>query len=180
MWKSLYIIKYRRVGGLYMEKYILFKNMDQEFAIDISEVEKIIEFETPKKIPESLDYLLGVIKYEDSILPVLDLNMRLYGEKSKKDIDTKIIIVKWKDRQMGILVDNIIGINDFSQEDYEESNLDANISNRYTNGFIKLEDEIIMFLDIDEILNPKNEEKLIEELEAEELELREELVAQKS
>lgn len=148
-----------------MEKYILFSNIDQSFAIDVSKVERIIEFQSPKKIPESLQYLLGVIKYEGSILPVIDLNMRLYGEETQNTKNTKIVVVSWKDRLMGVLVENIIGINNFQEEYYEESNIDVNVSKEYIDGFIKLDEDIIIVLDIDGILNEEKEQELIEELE---------------
>lgn len=153
-----------------MEKYILFKNRDQDFAIDVSKVERIIEFQDPKKIPESLEYLIGVIKYEKSILPVIDLNIRLYGSKIENTKDTKIIVVAWKNRQMGLLVDNIVGINNFEEEYYEESNIDTNISKRYIDGFIKLEDSIVIVLDIDGILNEEKEQELLESIDQDKIE----------
>lgn len=153
-----------------MEKYILFKNRDQDFAIDVSKVERIIEFQDPKKIPESLEYLIGVIKYEKSILPVIDLNIRLYGSKIENTKDTKIIVVAWKNRQMGLLVDNIVGINNFEEEYYEESNIDTNISKRYIDGFIKLEDSIVIVLDIDGILNEEKEQELLESMNQDKIE----------
>ena len=152
-----------------MEKYILFTNKDQNFAIDVSKIERIIEFQKPKKIPESLEYLLGVIKYEKSIFPVVDLKIRLYEKESKNTKDTKIIVVAWKNRQMGFLVDNIIGINNFQEGDYEKSKIDTNVSKEYIEGFIKLEDDIIIVLDIAGILNEESEENLLKGIEDTEL-----------
>lgn len=148
-----------------MEKYILFTNRDQNFAIDVSKVERIIEFKSPKKIPESLKYLLGVIKYEQSILPVIDLNLRLYDKETENTKDTKIIVVAWKDRQMGFLVDNIVGINNFVEEYYERSNIHTNVSKEYIDGFIKLEEDIIIVLDIAGVLSEETEQILLEDLE---------------
>lgn len=51
-----------------MERFIIFSSNQQDFAINISHVEKIIEFQTPNPIPESSDYLLGVIKYCDRLV----------------------------------------------------------------------------------------------------------------
>lgn len=150
-----------------MEKYILFKNIGQDFAIDVKDIDRIIEFQVPKKIPESVEYLLGIIKYEDSILPVIDLNKRLYGETKEETEDTKIIVVAWKDRYMGIVVDDILGINDFEEESYEKSNIDTNVAKEYITGFIKSEEGIIIVLNIDEILSEHIEKKLIEDIEKE-------------
>ena len=149
-----------------MEKYILFTNLDQNFAIDVRDIDRIIEFQNPKKIPESVDYLLGIIKYEDSILPVIDLNKRLYRQTKKETKDSKIIVVVWKDRYMGVVVDDILGINDFKEEHYEESNIDTNVSKEYIAGFIKSENGITIVLNIDEILSAHVELELMEDIKS--------------
>ena len=76
-----------------MLKYIVFISRNQYFALDITKVERIIEYQVPNSIPESFDYLLGVIQYNEKILPVIDLNKRLYDVDSSLAKRNKIIVV---------------------------------------------------------------------------------------
>lgn len=144
-----------------MEQFIVFINNNQKFALYVSKVEKIIEYQQPKKLPDSSTYFLGVIKYNDAILPIIDLSKRLYNIESTNKIETKIVVVTWKDKLVGLVVDDIIGIRNFSTEQFEDSNLDLEISNDYIIGFIKSDDDIIVALDIDKVFNKEQEEELI-------------------
>lgn len=143
-----------------MEQYIVFVNNNQKFALYVSKIEKIIEFQQPKKLPDSSPYFLGVTQYNDSILPIVDLSKRLYGVFSDYNLQTKIIVVSFKDKLMGLVVDNIIGISNFAEAEYEDFDIDLEISNEYVIGFIKSNDDIIVTLDIDRIFNREQEEEL--------------------
>lgn len=143
-----------------MEQFIVFINNHQNFALDISKIERIIEFQQPKKIPESSKYLLGVIQYNEKILPIIDLTKRLYNIEGSHGTDGKIIVILWNNKQIGLVVDEILGIHDFVEEEYEQSNGDTQISKKYINGFIKTEGEITIMLDIDEIFNLQQENEL--------------------
>lgn len=136
-----------------MEQFIVFINNHQNFALDISKIERIIEFQQPKKIPESSQYLLGVIQYNEKILPIIDLTKRLYNVEGSHNTEGKIIVILWNDKQIGLVVDEILGIHDFKKEEYEQSNTDTQISKKYINGFIKTEEDITIMLDTDEIFN---------------------------
>ncbi|MGO1468768.1 MAG: chemotaxis protein CheW [Tissierella sp.] len=146
-----------------MKQYIVFKTNSQSLAIGIEKVDKIIEFEEGKKIPEPLPYMLGVIEYNGRVLPIVDLGKRLYNRDVIKDIDTKIIVVNWKEKLIGLAVDDILGIKSYGEE-FEEPNNDIETSKEYLNGFIKLPDDIIIVLNVDELLDKDQEEVLIEDL----------------
>ena len=143
-----------------MEQFIVFINNHQNFALDISKIERIIEFQQPKKIPESSEYLLGVIQYNEKILPIIDLTRRLYNVEGSHNAEGKIIVVLWNNKQIGLVVDEILGIHDFKKEEYEESNTGTQIAKKYINGFIKTEKDITIMLDTDEIFNLQQEHEL--------------------
>lgn len=133
-----------------MKQYIIFKTNSQSLGIGIEQIDKIIEFEEGKKIPEPLPYMLGIIEYNGKVLPVIDLGKRLYNIDVVKNIDTKIIVVNWKGKLIGIAVEDILGIKSYETE-YEAPNTDLEISKEYVDGFIKLPEDIIIVLDVDKL-----------------------------
>ncbi|MPW24755.1 chemotaxis protein CheW [Alkalibaculum sp. M08DMB] len=143
-----------------MEQFIVFENNQQNFALDISKIERIIEYKQPKKIPESSEYLLGIIEYNDKILPIIDLTNRLYNIQSSHQEDAKIVVILWKSKQIGLVVDAILGIHSFSEEQYEQNN-DSQISKEYIRGFIKSEEDITIVLDTDQIFKENQERELM-------------------
>ena len=144
-----------------MERFILFSCNTQSFAMDISKVERIIEYKEPNPIPESSDYLLGVIQYNDRILPIINLSKRLYNVDRSYDDDDKVIVVMWKNNLLGLVVDEIFGIQGFDDNKIEDTSTDVNISMKYVKGFIKTEKEIIIVLDTDKMFNQEQEDELI-------------------
>lgn len=145
-----------------MKQVIVFFNNNQSFALDISRTERIIEFEKPKKIPQSSPYLLGVIQYNNKILPIIDLTKRFYDIESSLSEDVKIIVVLWKNSHIGILVDQVVGIKSISDDEFEESaGSDMSISKEYVLGFIKTKDDITILLDPDAIFDMHEEKELL-------------------
>lgn len=135
------------------EQYIVFINNNQKFALYVSKIEKIIEFQTPKKLPDSSDFFIGVIQYNNKVLPIIDLSKRLYNIDYNHTVDTKIIVVIWKEQLIGIVVDDIIGIRNFKPTQFEDFEMDIEISYEYIIGFIKSHGDIIVTLDIDKIFS---------------------------
>lgn len=148
-----------------MKQYIEFSVKDQKFAMDISEVERIIEFQQPKEIPESLESLLGVIRYNDRVLPIIDLGKRFYNINSTEDLNTKIIVASWNERQLGLMVDSILGIEELADKQYRESGKDTQVPNKYILGFITVEEDITMVLDTQEIFDLEQEELISEAID---------------
>lgn len=141
-------------------QYIIFTSNNQHYALDISKIDKIIENEIPKKIPESTEYLLGVIQYDNRILPIIDLTMRLYNIKFERGNDDKIIVVMWKDKQIGLVVESIMGIRSIEEVQIEESGHDIQVSNEYIDGFIKAEGDITIILNSDKLFNLEQEKEI--------------------
>ncbi|MDD2447112.1 MAG: chemotaxis protein CheW [Tissierellia bacterium] len=146
-----------------MERFIIFINNQQKFAINISHVEKIIEYQNPNPIPESSEYLLGVIQYSGSVLPVIDLNKKLYDIVTSHGEDDKIIVIIWKDTYLGLAIDEIVGIKGYDDDKLEKSSLDTqiSISNRYIIGFIKEDEDITIVLDTDRIFDNEQEKEIL-------------------
>jgi len=131
-----------------MKQAIIFRNYSQNFALDVVKVERIIEFELPVKIPEAANFLMGVIQYNGKVLPVIDLNMRFYGIPVINDSKSKIIVVQWNDTFLGLVVDEITGIRNVDDNRFESAaHGDGLLSRDYVEGFIKSDDEIVIFLE---------------------------------
>ncbi len=143
-----------------MEQYIIFRLNNQRYAIDIGSIDRIIDFTEPKKIPETYDYVLGVIKYDEKILPVVDLTKKLYGICISNNSKSKVIVTTWKDRMLGFLVEDIEGIQRYGSNQIEKNYEQYEISKKYIEGFIKLEDDIIIILNIQELFDYEQEENL--------------------
>lgn len=135
------------------KKVLVFRIGEEEFAADIMQVERILGFSEPTRIPEAPQFVKGVIKYQEGIIPVIDLNKRLNMEATNFNQDAKIIVVKHNEMSIGLIVDMVSEVVDILDEDIEDApDIVKGISNKYIMGIIKLNERIIVLLDTEKIL----------------------------
>lgn len=134
-------------------KVLVFKINGEEFAADIMQVERILGFTEPVKVPESPDFVKGVIKYQEKVIPVIDLCKRLNISETTIKSDPKIVIVKHDSKSIGMIVDMVSEVIDIEDENIDNTpDIVRGISNKYINGMIKLNDRIIIFINTEKIL----------------------------
>jgi purine-binding chemotaxis protein CheW len=143
-------------------KILIFSINNEYYATDIMEVERILGYEAPTKIPDSPSFVEGVINYEGKILPVISLSKRfnlLAGQNEKNDL--KIIVAKENERKIGIIVDVVSEVRNISTDSIENPpEVVSGISSRYIKGLIKIDKQIIIFLNISSILTD-DEKKML-------------------
>lgn len=140
------------------KKILIFSINDEFYATDIMEVERILGFEEPTRIPDAPEFIEGVINYEGKILPILCLSNKFNIPKIeiKNKSERKIIVAKDEVNKIGILVDLVSEVKDINIDKIEEApEVVAGISKRYIKGLIKEKDKIIIFLNLATILTEK-------------------------
>lgn len=142
-------------------KVLIFSINGEFYATDIMEVERILGYEEPTALPDSPDFIEGVINYEGSILPVISLARKFKLSQGDKKDESKIIVTKQAGDKIGIIVDVVSEVRDVSEKNIETPpEIVASISQRYIKGLIKIDGKIIIFLNLGEILT-EEEKKLI-------------------
>lgn len=145
------------------KKVVVFKIDNEEFAADIMQVERILGYNEPRKVPESPSYIKGVIKYQGSILPIMDLKKRFNLLETSIKEDPKIIVVKSENKCIGLIVDMVSEVIDIKDDDIEDApEIIRGISNKYINGIVKYNDRIIIFIDTEKILSKEELSQLNE------------------
>ncbi|MPQ32580.1 purine-binding chemotaxis protein CheW [Clostridium estertheticum] len=140
-------------------KVLVFSVNGEQYATSILEVERILGYEKSTKVPDSPQFVEGVINYEDSILPVITLTKRFNLEASEIGKDSKIIVTKQKESKIGIIVDFVSEVKEVGKDNIEDSpEIITGISKRYIKGLIKIDGKIIIYLNISAILT--DEEKI--------------------
>jgi len=142
-------------------KILIFRLNKEFYATDIMQVERILGYDNPTKLPGAPDFLFGVIPYEKTIIPVISLSNRFSLEQAEITKDTKIIVSKQNDENIGIVVDEVSEVHDIDLKDIEKpSDSIIGISKRYIKGLIKINGGVIVFLNLLGILTD-DEKKLL-------------------
>lgn len=136
---------------------------NQEYAIHIDYVERIIEYSTTTPLPETADYVLGILNYQDSVLPVIDLNKCLFKRSTNYGQESKILVIQLEDYKIGLLVDCVNEIKSIEKNNIEKpSGMIQGIAPRYIKGLIKKDEKIVIFLEMKEIFQGEQQKELIQ------------------
>lgn len=143
-------------------KVLIFNINNEYYAADIMEVERILGYKVPTKLPDAPDFVKGVINYEEKILPVISLAKKFNLHEENISDDSKIIVAKNCDEKIGIIVDVVSEVKDVKNVHIEDApDIAASISSRYIKGLIKLDGKIIIFLRLASILSDEEKEKIM-------------------
>ena len=105
-----------------MEQFIVFRVLNQKFAVSILSTSRIIPLSEITPVPDTADYIMGVIENEKQVLPIIDLPKRFFNQKLEQTEQTQVIIMYWNDLEVGIVVDEVVQITQF-----EESQIDTKL-----------------------------------------------------
>lgn len=141
-------------------KILVFKLGNEFYATDIMEVERILGYQEPTMLPDSPDFLFGVIDYEANVLPIISLAKK-FKLKEGNIQDRKIIVVKRNDGKFGIAVDSVSEVQSITDDDIKNpESLSTLISKKYISGLVKRNDNIIILINLEKVLTIEEEDSI--------------------
>lgn len=138
---------------------VTFRLGNGEYAIDIMQAKEIIKMEKITLIPNAPDFVEGVINLRGNIIPIIDLKKRFNLEETEGDKNTGIIIVRIYDVDMGIIIDSVSKVVSITNSDIQPPPpMLAGIGQKYIKGVGKLEDKLLVVLDLGKLFSGEDEE----------------------
>lgn len=132
---------------------VSFKIANEEFGVDILNVQEINKMTQITRVPNSPDFVEGVINLRGRVIPIIDLRTRLKLEKKEHDKDTRIIVVDLGKRTVGFIVDAVkevlripVSITEAPPE------IVSGIDSEFIKSVGKLEDRLLILIDLEKIL----------------------------
>jgi purine-binding chemotaxis protein CheW len=127
----------------------------EEYGVDVRLVQEIIRVSEITPVPRAPGFIKGVINLRGRVIPVVDLKRKLaLGEVSEAARQSRIVVVKVRERLVGLLVDGAsqvlrVPVASVEAAPEEVVEIDAN----YLRGVAKLENRLIMLLDLTKVLS---------------------------
>jgi len=118
--------------------------------LNIQEINKHFEITS---VPQSPDYIEGILNLRGRIVTIIDLGKKLGLAPANKDKDNRNLIVNSEDEHIGLLIDSIADVVIAQKDDIEPapSNI-GGVKGKYFQGVLKTDSQLIGILDIDEVL----------------------------
>ncbi len=139
-------------------QYLTFQLGNEIFAIDVSNVREILEFTTVTKVPQTPEFMRGVINLRGSVVPVLDMRLKFGMTITERTVNTCIIVVEVSfegdTTVIGALVDSVQEVFELEPEQIEPApRIGTQLRTEFIKGMGKRDDQFIIILDVDKVFS---------------------------
>lgn len=142
------------------DQFLTFLLAGEEYGVDILRVQEIKGWDVATEIPNTPDYVQGVINLRGTIVPIIDLRTRFDLEKVEYDQTTVVIVLKIKssvsdkERTMGFVVDAVSDVYNITQEQQKEApDFGGSVSAEFVKGLATVDEKMLILLDIDHLID---------------------------
>ncbi len=132
---------------------VCFKIGNEEYGIDILQVQEILKIPKITKLPKAKAHLLGVIDLRGKVIPVIDLG-RKFGIVADLSASGRAIVVDINGKQVGLAIDSVSHVVKVNSGEIEPPPpVVKGISGKYIVGIAKLQTGFVVILDINQIFS---------------------------
>lgn len=139
-------------------KYLTFSLAEEGYGLSILKVKEIIGMLPVTLVPQTPEFVKGVINLRGKVIPVIDFRLRFGMKPIEYTERTCIIVVELKNEtekaMIGVVVDSVSEVMNIKSEEIENTPVfGANLNTDYILGMAKTEGTVKILLDIEKILN---------------------------
>lgn len=140
---------------------VSFKIGNEEFGVDILKVKEINRMVEITKVPNAPSFVEGIINLRGSVIPVIDLRVKLGLQSIAQSKDTRVVVTEINDQTLGFIVDQVSEVLRIPKNITEPPPaMVAGINSEYITAVGKLEDRLLILLDLEKVLTKEEKLKL--------------------
>lgn len=140
-------------GDANLLQLVTFKIADEEFGVEILAVQEIIRIMQITTVPRAPAFIEGVINLRGKVIPVIDMRKRFGLPVVERDSQTRIIVMEFNQKIVGFLVDAVSEVLRIPADTVEAPPpVVAGIGSEYIKGVGKLDDRLLILMDLDSLL----------------------------
>ena len=137
-------------------QFVGFQIDEQQYAFRIEQIREIVILDQVTPTPQVAEYVEGVSNLRGAIIPIINLRKLIGLEPKPADSETRTIVVNVGERTMGCTVDMVSQVIRIPAESIQPAPETVTADGAdYISGFAKLDDRLVILLDIDKLLNPE-------------------------
>ena len=140
-------------------EFLTFLLAGEEYGVDILRVQEIKGWDSVTNIPNTPEYIRGVINLRGTIVPIIDMRLRFNLEPKEYDATTVVIVLNVvnevsADRTMGVVVDAVSDVYNVPLNDIKPSpDFGTSVDTEFVTGLATVGEVMVIVLDIDHMLN---------------------------
>jgi len=149
--------------GSEQKQFLTFAVNGEEYGVDIMTVREIKGWTETTRLPNSPEFMRGVMNLRGLIIPIFDLQARFRRGLTEATSKHVIIILAVGERNIGILVDAVSDILTVNQSEIKPApETEADAHSAFINGLISLENRMVVVLETNKLFDTRTIDKVIE------------------
>ncbi len=145
-------------------KYLTFVLNNEVYGIEILKVREIIGLMDITNVPQTPDYMKGVINLRGKVIPVIDLRLKFLMLEGEQTSETCTIVVEVDNTSIGLIVDRVSEVMEISGDKIEDApQFGQGIDTNFIMGLGKTKEAIVILLDIAKVISA-DELAMVEEI----------------
>lgn len=146
-------------------QFLTFALADEEYGVDILRVQEIKGWTPVTRVPNTPDYVRGVLNLRGTIVPIVDMRARFNLEEVEYTPVTVIIVLAVASgeerRVIGIVVDAVSDVLNVSADDIKPPpDFGAKVNIEFINGLATIDDHMVMLMDADKLVTSEEMSEL--------------------
>lgn len=139
-------------------QFLTFRLDEETFAVDVGKVREILDFTSVTKVPQSPDFMRGVINLRGSVVPVVDLRLKFGMSRTENTVNTCVIVMEinlgGETTVVGSLADSVQEVTDLEPDQIEPApRIGTRLRTEFIRGMGKHDEQFIIILDIDKVFD---------------------------
>ncbi|MGE5631266.1 MAG: chemotaxis protein CheW [Caulobacteraceae bacterium] len=142
-------------------QFVVFKLGKEEYGVNIMQVQEIGPYEEPVKVPNTPEFVEGVMNLRGNVIPVISLKKRFNIPGGEITENTRTIVINFGSKQIAFIVDDaseVLTIDDSNIQATPE--IIAGADRKYITGIGKQGDRLLIILDLNFLLNEQEHVQL--------------------
>ena len=141
-----------------VDQFLTFMLAGEEYGVDILRVQEIKGWDAATEIPNTPDYIRGVINLRGTIVPIVDLRSRFELELVEYSNTTVVIVLKVRandsEKTIGFVVDAVSDVYNLTADQMKPSPDFGNaVSTEFVKGLATVDEKMLILLDIDHLID---------------------------
>jgi len=137
--------------------YVLFRLAESVYGLSVAHLREIVLLPELTPVAQQAPWVVGLINLRGSIVPVIDLELRCARGPGRYTIDDNLLILEDGDRQMGVIVNEVMGVHIVFEDQLKPTDNHGSASS-FTPHLAQIDDNIVLILDIERLMSSSIEE----------------------
>lgn len=136
-----------------LQQYVTFLIGGETYGVEVLQVQEIIGMTPITFVPNAMNFMKGVINLRGTVVPVIDMRLKLNLDERQYDVSTVIIVVEVKERMIGIIVDSVSDVVSLPVNSIQDTpHFTSKIETDFVKGIGQLDENLVIILDVGRIL----------------------------